>query len=92
MYRRSIGALAKQAGRTIVRDPRKTAASKSVPANVAQDNQRAAASPSKVQPPTLPFEPSQQNQESIGSSLASYALAGVGVTLGVVLVRVVLGF
>lgn len=43
-------------------------------------------------PPPMPFEPSAQNQHSVGSSLASYALAGIGVTLGVVLVRVVLGF
>jgi hypothetical protein len=51
-----------------------------------------AASSSPPSPPPLPFAPSQQNQESIGSTVASYALAGFGVALGVTLVRVVLGF
>ena len=96
MFRRSLGALAKQGGRTLVRDPRKSSSNKRLLEAVGS-------SPEQPQPPVahqsnnpprplLPFEPSQQNQESLGSSLVSYALAGVGVTLGVILVRVVLGF
>mmetsp|Transcript_22060 Transcript_22060/g.45985 ORF Transcript_22060/g.45985 Transcript_22060/m.45985 type:complete len:101 (-) Transcript_22060:207-509(-) len=100
MFRRSACRLAK-AGRTIVRDPRK----KSLPAAVAGSPPAAEGNnsdlthtrqqqPPVVQqpPPPLPFEPSQQNQESLGSSMVSYAMAGVGVALGVTLVRVVLGF
>lgn len=91
MYRRSLAVMAKQAGRTIVRDPRK----KKVIAMARQETpiqQQVAPQQQPVQPPPLPFEPSAQNQQSVGSTLGSYALAGVGVTLGVVLVRVVLGF
>lgn len=95
MYRRSLIALARQGGRTIVRDPRK----KRLPAvRVVNDDDKAkdenqtpsvyqSSSPGKP----LPFEPSSQSQESVGSSLASYALAGVGVSLGFILVRVVTG-
>jgi hypothetical protein len=39
----------------------------------------------------LPFQPSHQNQESIGSSLASYGLAGVGVAMGVTFVSALFG-
>jgi hypothetical protein len=87
MYRRSLIALSKQTGRTIVRDPRKKI--KRVPAIRPED-------PSQVEqvPPPLPmqpFEPSNQNQESVGSTMASYVLAGIGVTLGFTLVRVIIG-
>lgn len=40
-------------------------------------------------PPSLPFEPSVQNQEHLG--LGSYVLAGVGVAVGVSLVGAILG-
>lgn len=90
MYRRSLPILTK-AGRTIVRDPRKKI--KRVPAVVPEDPTEI----EPVQPPLpqrmpLPFQPSSQDQQSIGSSMASYAMAGVGVALGVTLVRVVIGF
>jgi hypothetical protein len=42
-------------------------------------------------PPTLPFEPSPANQQSVGSTMVSYALAGFGVTLGFVFVKVLFG-
>jgi len=95
MYRRTLlRAAAATSKRTIVRDPRKTATAvtkglgeEASPSSLQE--QHSTPSPVQHQPP--PFAPSQSNQESIGSSLASYALAGVGVTLGVVFVRVVLG-
>jgi hypothetical protein len=93
MYRRSIAAFSKQAGRTIVRDPRKLKTNKRLP--VAQSAPTDHNVPAPLSEPTtrspMPFEPSQHNQQSIGSSLGSYMLAGVGVTMGVILVRVVLG-
>jgi hypothetical protein len=81
----------------VVRDPRKKLHKVSSSVAVAP---RAGHEHPEVPPPQhhvvqrspLPFEPSQYNQQSVGSSLASYALAGVGVTMGVVLVRLVLGF
>jgi len=42
-------------------------------------------------PPTPLFAPSEQNQQSIGSSLGSYALAGAGMAMGFALVRLVVG-
>lgn len=39
--------------------------------------------------PQMPFEPSPQNQQSLG--LGSYMLAGVGVAMGVTLVSAVFG-
>jgi hypothetical protein len=90
MYRRSLVALSKQAGRTIVRDPRKK--STRLPA-VRPEDPSSQVEP-VVQPPLplLPFAPNSQNQESLGSSLATYAVAGVGMALGMTLVRVLIGF
>lgn len=51
--------------------------------NSSMDIRRSTASP--------PFAPSQENQQSIGSTFVSYALAGAGMTLGFVLVGAVLG-
>ena len=90
MFRRSAYNLANQASRTIVRDPRKKKAVPAVKNSLGGGHPVSAPPPPPAQP--LPFEPSQQNQESLGSSLASYALAGVGVSLGVILVRAVFGF
>jgi hypothetical protein len=92
MLRRSVAVVAKQGERTIVRDPRKSRlpAVSSQNHNLPQEVPTHQAPMSPLPPP--PFAPSTHNQQSVGSSLASYALAGVGVTLGVVLVRVVLGF
>jgi hypothetical protein len=91
MYRRSLVALSKQTGRTIVRDPRKK--STRLPAVHPEDPSQL----EHVPPPLpmrqpLPFEPSNQNQESLGSSMASYALMGAGMALGMTLVRVIIGF
>jgi hypothetical protein len=89
----------KQSGaRTIVRDPR--IKKPKAPAAAAAIVHRPEESPSNLgvpqqqQPPRplMPFEPSAQNQQSVGSTLGSYALAGFGFTLGLVLVRVVFGF
>lgn len=44
---------------------------------------------SQIQP--LPFEPTPQNQQSLGSSLASYVLAGAGVAMGFMLVGAIFG-
>ncbi len=44
------------------------------------------------QPPPFLQQPSPHPPQTLASSLGSYAVAGVGVTLGVVLVRLVLGF
>jgi len=95
MYRRSFVVLAQQGGRrTIVRDPRKKVNSIAVRPGDHHNEGRRDLHP--VQPAQrrtpLPFEPNQQDQQTIGSSLGSYALAGVGVTLGFVLVGAILGF
>ena len=77
-----------------MRDPRKKKAVTSVVQHHAQEQQQPPQqyqSKTQVQTP-LPFSPSDQNQQSVGSSLGSYMLAGVGVALGVTLVRVVIGF
>ena len=100
MYRRSLGLMAKQAGggagRTIVRDPRRAR-----PAAASAALRRRAPPPPEQQqqpsvppppPPRLPFEPSRRNEQTVGGTLAAYALAGVGVSLGVGLVRFFLGW
>jgi len=72
--------------RTIVRDPRKRA----VPAVKAEE-------PTEIQPQQqvprnpMPFEPTQQNQESVGSTLGSYMLMGAGVAVGFALVGALFG-
>ena len=88
MYRRSLRVLAQQSRRTIVRDPRRRR-NKPSPLVVPKEEDELQPTPPMAKTP-LPFGP--QPQHSTASSLASYAVAGVGVTLGVVLVRVVLGF
>ena len=91
MIRRSLVVLSKASkGRTVVRDPRKAKARKSalveapnhLPTEQNNDN-------SNNQP--LPFQPSHQNQQSVGSTLASYSLAGAGVAMGVTLVGAIFG-
>lgn len=87
MLRRSLVVLAKQTEkRTIVRDPRKRA----VPS--VQESQP----PTEIEPPPqnrqpLPFEPSQQNQQSVGSTLGSYAIMGAGVALGFAFIGALFG-
>jgi hypothetical protein len=96
MYRRSMIAFAQ---RTVVRDPRikkpkspSTSDASKALAPQADSNTPPSLSQHNVQrPPPLPFAPSDQNQGSIGSMVGSYMLAGFGMGLGVILVRVILG-
>ncbi len=80
-----------KAGRTIVRDPRKT--KNAAPSSALQlkpdEREGEVQTPPQVKP--VPFAPSIENQESVGSTLGSYALAGVGMTMGFALVRVLFG-
>ena len=91
MIRRSLALLSKASkGRTVVRDPRKAKARKSAlvaqhPSSDAPDHL-----PAEHQQ-SLPFQPSDQNQQSVGSTLVSYSLAGAGVAMGVTLVGALFG-
>mmetsp|Transcript_26614 Transcript_26614/g.37486 ORF Transcript_26614/g.37486 Transcript_26614/m.37486 type:complete len:92 (+) Transcript_26614:228-503(+) len=89
MLRRSLTVLSKQSSRTIVRDPRK----KRLPA-LSPEQQNDVVPQQQIthnKPPALPFEPSQQNQQSVGSTLGSYVLMGAGVSMGFVLVGALFG-
>jgi hypothetical protein len=98
MLRRSLIRLSststKKGRRTVVRDPRKKKA-----ALASAQVQRWEDKPTDDQlqthstPPPLPpaFAPSESNQAGVGSTLGSYMLAGVGVTMGFTLVKVVFG-
>mmetsp|Transcript_22225 Transcript_22225/g.26776 ORF Transcript_22225/g.26776 Transcript_22225/m.26776 type:complete len:95 (-) Transcript_22225:119-403(-) len=92
MLRRSLPILSKKGGRTIVRDPRKKRLT-SIPPE--QQTGVVPSVPEQQQlanrPPALPFEPSQQNQQSVGSTLGSYVLMGAGVSIGFVLVGALFG-
>ena len=100
MYRRPIIAMmSSKASRTIIRDPRKNKRIKSAIAVAAKEREQNNNSleihqpeshpPQQYERPRMAFEPSQDNQQSLG--LGSYMLAGVGVALGVTLVSVVFG-
>mmetsp|Transcript_1248 Transcript_1248/g.1909 ORF Transcript_1248/g.1909 Transcript_1248/m.1909 type:complete len:91 (+) Transcript_1248:202-474(+) len=90
MFRPSSIAALSSKGRTIIRDPRKQ---KSIRSALVTKQEERAANEVQVhqqpQPPSLPFEPSTQNQQSLG--LGSYMLAGVGVAIGVTVVGAILG-
>ena len=95
MIRRSC-VLFSRAGRTVVRDPRKAAKKKSsrnsallTQSNDTTYNQNLPAE--NHHRSSLPFQPSDQNQQSVGSTLVSYALAGVGVAMGATLVGALFG-
>mmetsp|Transcript_31721 Transcript_31721/g.66724 ORF Transcript_31721/g.66724 Transcript_31721/m.66724 type:complete len:110 (-) Transcript_31721:426-755(-) len=106
MFRRPLIAMSNKASRTIIRDPRKTKRAVVV-ANMkkkaSSTNNNDSHSLEVQQPPShnvghagqLPrlFEPSSasQNQPSLGQSLGSYMLAGVGVAMGVTLVGALFG-
>jgi hypothetical protein len=101
MFRRSLVMFVKPINRTIVRDPRKSkTASNGTPA-VESTNKNLINSKNEAenmnpvitqqQQPTLPFAPTEQNQQSVGSMVGSYMLAGFGMGLGMVLVRMILG-
>ncbi len=87
MFRRSLVQLSGKAERTIVRDPRKNKAKLSALVKQQEETQQL----SETQPPPPPFAPSAQDQQSMGSSLGSYALAGAGMAMGFTLVRLVFG-
>ena len=87
MLRRSIPILSKKASRTIVRDPRKRKAALSAIVERQEEEKRLARQ--QESPPA--FAPSSHDQQSVGSSLGSYALAGAGMAMGFALVRVVFG-
>mmetsp|Transcript_9205 Transcript_9205/g.13893 ORF Transcript_9205/g.13893 Transcript_9205/m.13893 type:complete len:91 (+) Transcript_9205:366-638(+) len=90
MFRPSSIAALSSKGRTIIRDPRKQ---KTIRSALVTKQEERAANEVQVhqhpQPPSLPFEPSTQNQQSLG--LGSYMLAGVGVAIGVTVVGAILG-
>ena len=93
MFRRSLVRLSSaKTPRTIIRDPRKKKIAKSATSVqvVNPDEKNWVDSPQPVTPP-VPFAPSAKNQENVGSTLGSYMVAGVGVTLGFTLVKVVFG-
>jgi hypothetical protein len=90
-----------QRQRTVVRDPRRRKPSQPMPSSSSlvvasqptRENESQQQSPVSSSP--LSFINNDYNSstpQSMSSSLAQYALAGVGVTLGVVMVRMVLGF
>jgi len=96
MFRRSLVTLSNRnsnaSSRTVVRDPRKnkTALSQLVKQEQ-EDEQDEQHLVNQTDSHPLPFSPSQPNQQSIGSSLGSYALAGAGMSLGFILVGAVFG-
>jgi hypothetical protein len=89
--------LSKSGGRTIVRDPRKnnikptSTSPQYLPSEKQQPPEHFLSHHQHQQRNPLLFEPTPQNQQSIGSSMASYALAGVGVALGFTFVGVLFG-
>jgi hypothetical protein len=85
MLQRTAVALSKQGKRTIVRDPRKRQVPSVVPPQVT--------SPQQIQERRQPFafEPTTQNQQSVGSTMGSYMLAGVGMSIGFSIVGAVFG-
>jgi hypothetical protein len=90
MFKRTVVKLSKttpDGGRTIVRDPRKNKAALSQ--LVKQEEQKEQQLVNQQNFPS--FAPSEQNRQSIGSSLGSYALAGAGMSLGFILVGAVFG-
>jgi hypothetical protein len=87
MIRRSVAVLAKDSQRTIVRDPR----AKRLPAVRLEQKGDQTPANTPDERPFLPFQPSRQNQETVGSSLGSYMLAGAGVAIGFSIVGAVLG-
>ena len=94
--------MSNKASRTKIRDPRKAKRVKSATAVVATKEKEQSSSSYRsnnllqqqshqheVGRPIMPFEPAQNNQQSLG--LGSYMLAGVGVALGFTLVGAIFG-
>mmetsp|Transcript_11586 Transcript_11586/g.14600 ORF Transcript_11586/g.14600 Transcript_11586/m.14600 type:complete len:98 (+) Transcript_11586:58-351(+) len=96
MLRRSIIRLSPaKSGRTIVRDPRKNKRVGRPSSEVQVQNEgelQADRQFPKPATPPIPFAPPADNQDGgVGSTLGSYVLAGVGVTLGFTVVKLVFG-
>ncbi len=94
MFRRPFTAMANKASRTIIRDPRKAKRIQKaavVAAREKEDDSLQAHQPPQheISQPRMSFEPSPENQQSLG--LGSYMLAGVGVAMGVTLVGAIFG-
>lgn len=70
--------------RQIVRDPRKR-----VPSVIRPQESQPVEHQEQRQP--LAFEPSPENQHSVGSTLGSYMLAGAGMAIGFTLVGALFG-
>ncbi len=91
MFRNSLRRFSNaKAGRTIIRDPRKKKAIRPLSFVEIANSDESKQNTPPVTPP-IPFAPLEKNQESVGSVLGSYVLAGVGVTMGFALVKVVFG-
>mmetsp|Transcript_1626 Transcript_1626/g.2425 ORF Transcript_1626/g.2425 Transcript_1626/m.2425 type:complete len:94 (+) Transcript_1626:239-520(+) len=92
MFRRSLVQLSNnstKAPRTIIRDPRKNKAAKS--AIAVKQEELSSQLQQQEPPPPVPFAPSENNLQSVGSSLGSYALAGAGMAMGFTLVGAIFG-
>ena len=92
MFRRSIALLTKE-GRTIVRDPRKRRLP-AVRTEETQNSQTSLLTPSQQTAPQkapLPFQPTSENQQAVGSSLGSYVLMGAGMAVGFSIVGAIFG-
>lgn len=91
MFRQSCIRLAKQGtSRTVVRDPRKNKAAISAVVKT-QEEEIASSLQNQTQMNQPAFAPSEQNQQSVGSALGTYALAGAGMSLGFILVGAIFG-
>lgn len=96
MIRRSLAIMSTKGSRTIIRDPRKAkelrekarnalVAVKKESSALQQQHQQQ----NEVAQPRMAFEPSAQNQQSLG--IGSYMLAGAGVALGFTVVGAIFG-
>jgi hypothetical protein len=77
--------------RTVVRDPRKKKVRPSLTSLELRRKEENQVDVLKPVNQPLPFAHSGNDQGSVGSTLGSYVLAGVGVTLGFTLVGLILG-
>ena len=77
--------------RKIVRDPRRGSKQTQTLAKIAEHEEHMNQLSHQHQQSPLPFEPNQANQQSIGSSMGAYALAGAGMALGFTIVGLIFG-
>ena len=91
MIQRTFLALSQKAPkRTIVRDPRKVRKATNTSSLIRSPQDENTREHNLTNNP-LPFTPSEQNQQAVGSSLASYALMGGGMAIGFTIVGVLFG-